>query len=69
MTAREQAQIVVATELHFRNTLQEVVKRHSDNPEEQIQIASGVIALLLRKMYQERGNQWLEGVLKMVLDA
>jgi hypothetical protein len=67
MTTREQARIVVATERQFNRTLHEVVKKHSENPEEQLQIASGVLALLLKKMYQERGRLWLEQVLTMVL--
>lgn len=68
MTAREMARVVVATELQFRNTLHEVVKKHTDNPEDQMQMASGVVALLLKKMYQEKGLLWLELVIKMALE-
>jgi hypothetical protein len=61
------AALVVLIEDQYRSTLKEQVAAHAQDPEEQHQIASSVVALLLRKMYLDLGPLWLEMVLKMVL--
>lgn len=67
MTPDEQGRLTVAIEQQFRATLREVVARKTSDPQEQLAVASAVVALLLRKLYQEKGKDWLETVLRMVL--
>lgn len=67
MEPLERARLVVAIEGRYREALKVAMVTHTIHADEQIEIASGVLALMLRKMTQLRGQEWLEQVLKMVL--
>lgn len=63
----DRARLVVAIEDRYRAALLEALPPYTLDPAEQQEIASAVLALLLKKMYHVRGTPWLEAVLKMVL--
>lgn len=67
MEPLERARLVVAIEGRYREALKLAMVTHTIDADEQIEIASGVLALMLRKMTQQRGQVWLEQVLTMVL--
>lgn len=67
MTPLDRGRLVVAIEGRYREALQTAMTTHTIDPDEQLEIAGAVLALMLRKMYQKRGEVWLTAVLKMVL--
>lgn len=67
MDERYRAQLVLAIQYQFTQTMREVISSKTSDPEEQEQIAGAVLGLMLRHMYQTRGDQWLETVLRQVL--
>lgn len=61
------AQLVIEIEQTFRTTLRDTLASLTTDPVEQDQIASAVLATMLRSMYRQNGQPWLEAVLRMVL--
>lgn len=67
MDERTRAEAVMGTEQAFRDALKASVSILTNDPAEQMQIASGVVALMLRKLYQEHGREWLEAVITQAM--
>ena len=67
MDETTRGEMVLGIEAAFRDSLHASVTMVTDDPDEQLQMAGAVVALLLKRMYQERGKEWLERTLKMVL--
>lgn len=63
----DRGRLTVAIEARFRETLQVALIPYTMDEDEQHQIASAVLALMLKKMYRRLGKDWLEAVLRMVL--
>ena len=67
MEPAERGRLTVAIVTVFTDTMKDSIARHTQDPAEQLEVAGAVIALLTRKMYQQRGDPWLEAMLKQVL--
>lgn len=61
------ARLAQAIDDRYRESLQAAIQHAGLSQEAEIEIAGAVVALLLRRMYRERGRAWLERVLEMVL--
>lgn len=64
---KTRAEAVLGMEAAFRDALKTSCSIVTQDSEEQHQIASSVLALMLKKMYQDNGREWLERVITMVL--
>jgi hypothetical protein len=67
LSPQQKAEVSTIINRELRGVLRDVVAHATPLPEEQIEIASGVVGLLLRDMYRQRGQAWLEELLKVVL--
>lgn len=63
----ERAKLVLVAEAEYRAALYSLLVQHVPDDDERALIADAVLATMLRKVYLERGQPWLEGVLRMVL--
>ena len=64
---KTRGEMVLGMEAAFRDSLKASCSTVTQDPEEQHQIAGAVVALMLKRMYQDRGQAWLEQVIRMVL--
>lgn len=62
------ARAAVAIEHTYRQALKDSIANFDATPEEEVIVTSGVIGLLVKGMYRQRGSPWLEALLKMVLE-
>lgn len=67
MEAVERAMTVQIIEAQYSATLRVQLAALTDDEDEALQMAGAVIALSLRKMYLQRGEEWLTETLKLVL--
>lgn len=67
MTPETKARLVLEIDAQYRAALHQVVRATALSEAEQLEVAGAVVAMLVRKMYQQQGVAWLEAVLKMVL--
>lgn len=67
MDPLERGRLAVAIEQRYREAMQVSIAGFTTDAEEELEVASAVVALLVRKMYQRRGVIWLEAVLRQVL--
>lgn len=67
MDPPDRARLTLFLDQQLRETLQTAVTLATPVQTEQLEIAGAVIALLLRRMYRERGEAWLTRVLHHVL--
>lgn len=67
MTQEEQGRLTVAIERVFRDRIKETLDNCGATDAEQLAIAAAVVALMLKKLYQQLGTTWLETILRMVL--
>lgn len=63
----ERGVTVQIIEAQYTATLKAQVSALTDDEDEQLQMVGAVLALMLRKMFLQRGEVWLEAILKMVL--
>lgn len=67
MEPLERARLCVAIQNRFREAMLAAILPYTQDPAEQTEIAGGVLALMLKKMYEQQGHAWLELVLQQVL--
>lgn len=67
LDARQKAEVSAIIERDLRVTLWDVVKHATPVEDEQIQIATGVVTLMLKDLYRQLGQAWLEAIIKAVL--
>lgn len=67
MEPRERAEVTLAIVDQFTATLRQLLMRQTTDDAEQLEIAGACLALMLRRMYQQRGQVWLEAILQSVL--
>lgn len=67
MNEIERGVTVQIIEAQYTATLKAQVTALTDDEDEQLQMVGAVLALMLRKMFLQRGEVWLEAILKMVL--
>lgn len=58
----------VAIQHQYKAAMADSIRAFTVDPKESNEIAGGVIALMLREMYKTQGVEWLEAVLKQVLE-
>lgn len=68
MTKEERyARLVLEIDERFRGALHEALAATGLEVQDREEVAAAVVALLVRRMYQQRGQVWLERILQMVL--
>ena len=67
LTPAERAMMIQVIEAQYTGTLRAQLAVITDDADEQLQMAGAVLALMVRKMYLQRGEPWLEAILTMVL--
>ncbi len=67
MTPEERGQIAVAIEHQFRSTMKDVIDGHTTDAQEQLEIGSAVVALMLRRLYRQKGAPWLEAIIRSAM--
>lgn len=67
MNSPQKAEVALIINQQVRTVLREVTAHITDDPQEQMELASAVVALLLRDLYVEFGHTWLERVVQIVL--
>lgn len=68
MTAAEKASFAIGMEKHLRDALHSATVFVTDDPTEQADIATATVTLLVRRLYQSRGQVYLEAIIKAVLE-
>lgn len=67
MTPEERGRLSVAIEHVFRDRMKDTLDEYALTEEEQLQIASAVVALMLRKLYRSQGARWLESIIRSAM--